>query len=207
MISLRSCAATLIGLVVWVPAQASADTYPRQPGVDALHYLFRLAITDASKEIAGETTVTLKLVADGLRDIELDLMPTIDHPYDKATGEFVVTAPAQYQVVANGLLIEELDLPGARRQTHWKQSVPISSWLFAPGVARFSVHHAGLVKGVELQTWAFPQEREKSRSIFEDSSRRAMTFFVENIGPYPYEELANVQAAGMSGGTGFSTSG
>src|SRR4030095_1198806 len=35
-------------------------------------------------------------------------LPTIDHPYDKATGEFIVTAPSQYQVVANGLLIEEL---------------------------------------------------------------------------------------------------
>ena len=28
-----------------------------------------------------------------------------------------------------------------------------------------------------------------------------MTFFSEHIGPYPYEKLANVQAAGMSGGT------
>jgi aminopeptidase N len=28
-----------------------------------------------------------------------------------------------------------------------------------------------------------------------------MTFFVEQIGPYPYEKLANIQAAGMSGGT------
>jgi aminopeptidase N len=205
VISLRSGFAALIGLVALASAHATADTYPRQPGVDALHYLFRLAITDASNEIAGETTVTLKLMADGLRDIELDLtsassgkgmtvgavtqqingstvslpfthrsdrlrvsltapsragdevsftvaytgvpaeglrlidnihgervvfsenwpnrarqwLPTIDHPYDKATGEFVVTAPAQYQVVANGLLIEELDLPGARRQTHW----------------------------------------------------------------------------------------
>jgi len=54
---------------------------------------------------------------------------------------------------------------------------------------------------VELQTWAFPQDRDTSLSIFEDLSRRAMTYFVEQIGPYPYEKLANVQAAGMSGGT------
>ena len=30
-------------------------------------------VTDGSNEIAGETTVTLKAVADGVRDIELDL--------------------------------------------------------------------------------------------------------------------------------------
>jgi hypothetical protein len=31
-------------------------------------------------------------------------LPMIDHPYDKATGEFLVTAPAVYQVVSNGRL-------------------------------------------------------------------------------------------------------
>ena len=32
-------------------------------------------------------------------------LPTIDHPYDKATSEFIVTAPAKYKVVSNGLLL------------------------------------------------------------------------------------------------------
>ncbi len=31
-------------------------------------------------------------------------------------------------------------------------------------------------------------------------TRQAMTFFIEHIGPYPYEKLANVEAAGMGGG-------
>ena len=52
-----------------------------------------------------------------------------------------------------------------------------------------------------LQTWVFPQDREAGRSLFEDLSRRAMDFFVSHIGPYPYEKLANVQAAGFNGGT------
>ena len=59
-------------------------------------------------------------------------------------------------MVANGLLLEERDLPNAQRLTHWKQSVPIASWLYALGVARFSVHQVGVVKGVALQTWVFP---------------------------------------------------
>src|SRR5215510_14238828 len=33
--------------------------------------------------------------------------PSIDHPYDKATVEFLVTAPARLEVVANGKLIEK----------------------------------------------------------------------------------------------------
>ncbi|MBI4474102.1 MAG: M1 family metallopeptidase [Acidobacteria bacterium] len=269
-------------------AIALSDTYPRQPGVDAVHYVFRLSLlTDESNEIHGEATVQLKLAADGAREVFLDLtspadgkgmtvssvmsdgaqvqfthqkdrlrlplpagvkagqnvsftiqyrgvpaeglrlipnihgertafsenwpnrarqwLPMIDHPYDKATGEFIVTTSAQYQVVANGLLIEERDLPNARRLTHWKQSVPIASWLYAIGVARFAAHHAGMVKGIPLQSWVFPQDRERGFALFESTSRRAIEFFSENIGPYSYEKLANVQAAGLNGGTEHAT--
>ena len=45
-------------------------------------------------------------------------LPTIDHPYDKATSEFIVTAPSHYQVVSNGLQVEISDVPGGRRRTH-----------------------------------------------------------------------------------------
>ena len=128
-------------------------------------------------------------------------LPMVDHPYDKATSEFIVTAPSHYQVIANGLLQEERDLPAGKRLTHWKQSVPIASWLNAVGVARFAVHHPGLVEGVPLQTWVYPQDRDAGFAGFEGTSRQAMEFFSDRVGPYPYEKLANVQAAGLSGGT------
>ena len=261
----------------------AADTYPRQPGVDAIHYVFHLTITDGSNEIVGTSIATFRFAADGVNDVLLDLvgalngkgmavstvtsngeplqftheanrlrvrlpqpskagseiaittsyrgvpggglrlidnihgertafsenwpdnarhwLPMIDHPYDKATGEFIVTAPSHYQVVANGLLIEELDLPGGLRRTHWKQSVPIASWLYALGMARFSAHHYASSKGVAQQSWVFPQDREKGHALFELTGRRAFEYFSEQIGPYSYEKLAHVQAAGLRGGT------
>lgn len=36
---------------------------------------------------------------------------------------------------------------------------------------------------------------------FEPTARRAMEFFSEQVGLYSYEKLANVKAAGFSGGT------
>ena len=111
-------------------------------------------------------------------------LPMIDHPYDKATGEFIVTAPAQYQVVANGLLIEETDLPGGMRRTHWKQSVPIASWLYALGMARFTVRHYATSKGIPQQVWVFPQDAATRPELFELTGRRAFDFFSEQIGPY-----------------------
>jgi aminopeptidase N len=273
--------------VLAISAAGFADTYPRQPGVDAIHYVFRLSLGDSSNRIAGEATITVR-VADGVNEIALDLtsavngkgmtvsavtlagravafthaadrlriplaskapagedirvvvtyagipaeglrlienihgertifsenwpnharqwLPMIDHPYDKATGEFVVTAPAHYQVVANGLLVEESDLPGGMRRTHWKQSVPIASWLYALGVARFSVHHYDVVRGIPQQVWVFPQDREQGYQTFELTGRKAFEFFSDWIGPYSYEKLAHVEAAGMSGGTEHASS-
>lgn len=276
----------LVALAPLAPA-ARGDTYPRQPGVDAVHYVFRLSFSDDTDVIEGEAVVRVRFVEDGVRELALDLvsaasgkgmtvasvaagggavrhtheanrlrlplapppkageersftvryrgvpadglrfvtnmygqrtvfsenwpdnarhwLPTIDHPYDKATGELIVTAPARYQVVANGLLVGERDLAGDRRRTHWRQSVPIASWLYAVGIARFAVHHAGSVHGVPLQTWVFPEDVERGTALFEETSRRAIDFFARRIGPYPYEKLANVQASGFSGATEHAT--
>ena len=128
-------------------------------------------------------------------------LPMIDHPYDKATSEFIITAPVKYQVVANGLLQEETELGDGRRLTHWKQSVPIASWLNAIGVEQFAVFHAGRVKGIELQTWVAHQDADAGRLYFDRPARQAIEFFSDRVGPYAYEKLANVAAAGINGGT------
>ena len=60
-------------LLSLLPTAALADTYPRQAGVDAIHYVFRLTVGDASNEITGECTATLKIMAPGITEIFLDL--------------------------------------------------------------------------------------------------------------------------------------
>jgi aminopeptidase N len=127
-------------------------------------------------------------------------LPVIDHPHDKSTSEFIVTAPAKYQVVANGRLEEERDLGDGRRLTHWKQGAPIATWLNALAVAQFAKHHAGNVQGVPLETWVFARDRDAALAAIEGTARRSLEFFVEHIGPYPYEKLANIQATGFEGG-------
>jgi aminopeptidase N len=130
-----------------------------------------------------------------------DWLPMVDHPYDKATSEFLIVAPSKYQVVANGLLQQEVDLGDGRRMTHWKQSVPIASWLNAVGIEQFAVHYAGRVRGIELSSWVAHQDAANGPLYFEEPARRALDFFSEFVGPYAYEKLANVAAAGLNGGT------
>ncbi len=128
-------------------------------------------------------------------------LPMIDHPSAKATSEFVITAPQKYGVVANGLLQEEIYLGDGRKLTHWKQSVPIASWLNAIGVEQFAVHHAGMVKGVELQTWVAHQDLAAGIARFEQTARRSVEFYSDFIGPYAYEKMASVSAPFNGGAT------
>lgn len=127
-------------------------------------------------------------------------LPVIDHPYDKAASQMVVIAPSHYQVVSNGLLVEETDRLDGTRLTHWKQSVPIAPWLYVLGAARFSVHHDGEMNGAPIQTWVYPQDRDTGFETFPVPTFGSLKFFSDNIGPFAYEKLANIQAASVGGG-------
>ena len=127
-------------------------------------------------------------------------LPTIDHPYDKATSEFIVTAPSVYQVVSNGLQVEISDLPGGRRRTHWKNAVPIAPWLYVLGAARFAVQRVGTFEGKAIETWVYPQEREAGFADFATPTKDVLAFYSDYVGPFAYERLANIQSNSVSGG-------
>lgn len=127
-------------------------------------------------------------------------LPTIDHPSDKATCEFVVTAPTHYQIVSNGLLIEETDLATGKRLTHWKQSIPIAPWLYVLGVAKFAMQQVDDFQGKAIQTWVYYQDRDAGFYDFAEPTKKALEFFSNNVGPFSYEKLANIQSNSVGGG-------
>jgi aminopeptidase N len=127
-------------------------------------------------------------------------LPSIDHPYDKATSEFLVTAPSKYQVVSNGLLMEESVLGNNTKLTHWKQSVPVSCWLFVLGVAEFAVQQVDQFNGKAIQTWVYPQDREAGFADFAEPTKQVLAFYSDYVGPFAYEKLANVQSTVSGGG-------
>ncbi len=127
-------------------------------------------------------------------------LPLIDHPYDKATSEFIVKAPAHYKVISNGLLLEESDLGDNVKLTHWKQSVPVSSWLFVLGVADFAVKYVDEFKGKSIQTWVYSKDREAGFYDFDEPTKKVLEFYSAYVGPYAYEKLANIQTPSVNGG-------
>jgi aminopeptidase N len=126
-------------------------------------------------------------------------LPTVDHPSDKASVEFIVTAPDHYQVIGNGIQIEETNLDGGLRRTHWKETVLLPTKVMVIGVAPFAVQLAGEVQGIQISSWVFPDNRAEG---FADYSQavEVLEWFHKNIAPYPYRKLANVQSKTRYGG-------
>jgi aminopeptidase N len=127
-------------------------------------------------------------------------LPTVDHPYDKATSEFIVTAPAHYKVVSNGLLLEESLIDKDSKRTHWKQSVPVSCWLFVLGIADFAVQYVDEFNGKSIQTWVYPKDRDKGFLDFKSPTKQVLQFYSDYVGPYAYEKLANIETQSVGGG-------
>lgn len=261
-----------------------ADSYPRNPNIDVLHYKFQLTLSDETDEIRGHAEIEIQFKVDDVSEFALDLigqlhpdstngmtvtgitqneqavafshknyrihfqlrspsranerriyavsyhgipadgliisenmfgertffgdnwpnrarhwLPTIDHPYDKATCEFIVEAPEHYQVVSNGLLQGIADLPENRRRTHWRTQIPMPTKVMVIGVAHFAVETAGVHNGKEIQSWVYAQNREAGFHDFAQAVR-VVELFANRIGPFPYDKLANVQSRTKYGG-------
>jgi aminopeptidase N len=263
----------------------SADTYPRNPDIDILHYEFRITLTDSTDQITGLATITwhtdrlsasLDLDLTGLdtsgkgmmvegvragdsplsylhRDnrIRIDLpdslqgpgnfsvtvsyygipadgliisknkfgdrtffgdnwpdrarnwLPCVDHPSDKATVDFYVTAPSRYMVVGNGYLAGEYPDTGnstpGMKVTHWEEEVPLHTKVMVIGVADFAWSLAGFSLGVPVQSWVFAQNRDEGFTDY-GPAPGILTFYQQLIGPYSFEKLANVQSKTIFGG-------
>ena len=269
-------------LLAWATS-VTADDYPRDDGIDMLHYAFVLTLGDGSDSINGRATVRVKFDAAGVRTINLDLigaaggaetgmtvrsvrqgdepvafehendrltlrvdesvaagdereyvidydgapadglvisenrhgdrtffgdnfpnrarhwLPTLDHPHDKATCEFIIVAPDHYRVIATGTRLEEVDIEGGLRRTHTKQDTALSTYLMVIGVARFAVQDLEPHDGIPISTWVYPQDEADG---FHDFALAAqpLDFFIEYVGPYPWSKLANVQSTTRYGG-------
>jgi aminopeptidase N len=148
-----------------------------------------------SKNQHGDRT----FFADNWPDRAHQWIPCNDHPRDKATVDFIVTAPAHYKVISNGVMVAETTNGVAQKTTHWKESVPIPTKVMVIGAARFAVKEFSDSSIVPVSAWVYPQDSAKGVYDYELAAS-IVEFFAGYIGPYPFEKLANVQSKTIFGG-------
>lgn len=126
-------------------------------------------------------------------------LPSADHPADKATVEWVITAPSHYQVIGTGRLKERTNINDELTLTHWASDVMLPTKVMVIGAARFAIQEAGEIYGIPITSWIYPQDREKG--FYDYALAVPITnWFINHVGPYPYAKLANVQSKTQFGG-------
>ena len=148
-------------------------------------------------------------------------IPSVDHPSDKATVTWIVRAPSERRVVANGELLEETPLfltpdraasargalPVPRTLTRWRESRPIPTYLMVIAAAPLAYFDLGRtacglseLPGCVLQSvYVAPELRDFLPGPFRHSAAM-VALFSRLVGPFPYEKLAHLQSSTRFGG-------
>lgn len=127
-------------------------------------------------------------------------IPCVDRPDDKASVEFIVTAPDHYRVVSNGIMVSEKPAGIGMMKTHWMENNPIPTKVMVIGVARFEVlTYSSQPDTIPVSAWIYPQDAKKGFYDY-NLAVEILSFFQKYIGPFPYKKLANVQSKTIFGG-------
>lgn len=127
-------------------------------------------------------------------------IPCKDVPSDKASFEFIVTAPSHYKIISNGVKTEEKDLGNGNKLTHWKEDTPLPTKVMVIGAADFAVkEYADSPPRIPVSAWVFQQDSTKGFRDYAPAPE-ILKFFSDYIAPYPYNKLANVQSKTIFGG-------
>src|SRR4051812_49078495 len=84
---------------------ARSDSYPRQPGIDALHYTFRVTLSDANDEISAEAVVALRFVQANVTQVFLDFSTPRDGKGMTVTDVNCGSAACKYEHSGDRLAI------------------------------------------------------------------------------------------------------
>lgn len=111
--------------------------------------------------------------------------PVNNHPLDKATYTFRITAPKQYQVAANGLLKSE-DINGTMRTSVWEESYPMASYLATLIIGKYKLVSESGPNGLPIRNY-FPLNAGGDITGGFNRTSEMISYYSQVFGPYPFD--------------------
>src|SRR5690606_29236680 len=99
--------------------------HPKKVGDTGTYTIFYKGIPADGLIISKSKFGKRTFFSDNWPDRAKHWIPCVDNVADKASVEFLITAPSHYKVIANGELVKDTILPENRRLTHWREDTPI----------------------------------------------------------------------------------
>lgn len=112
--------------------------------------------------------------------------PVNDHPTDKATYTFRVTAPADQVVAANGLLASKDDIGHGTTSWTYEARDPMASYLVQIAIGDYELVDAGEVDGVVVRH-AFHRSVAAAARVTTEGTADMIRLLGDVYGPYPFE--------------------
>ncbi len=122
-----------------------------------------------------------------------------DHPSDKAKINLTVVAPRHYEVIATGKNVKNEILSNQKVLHYFKSDIVLPTKVMVFGAADFKILQENDSLDFPVSSWLYEDEID---SAFNDlkCANEILSFFINKIGDYPFEKLANVQSTTRYGG-------
>ena len=198
----RAVVTTHVGGKIDIPLDGTSDSVRVRVAYDGM-------VTDGlvvRKDTKGRWT----WFGDNWPDRARQWLPTVDHPSDKATVSWKVTAPIGRTIVANGALVSTRRIMAAGRpmsETRWRESRPIATYLMviaAGPLEQYEIrepdcHYGDQGQCVRQSVYVLPEVTGWMPGPF-TAAGPIVSLFERLIGPFPYEKLAHLQSSTRFGG-------
>ena len=116
--------------------------------------------------------------------------PVNNHPLDKATYTFRITAPKQYVVAANGLMKSEV-VNGEMKTSVWEEIHPMSSYLSTLIIGEYKLETESGPNGLPIHNYFPPDAGQEIKGGFSRTSEM-ISYYSQVFGPYPFESYGVV---------------
>ncbi len=138
-------------------------------------------------------------VGDNWADRAHHWIPCLDHPSAKASVRFIVTAPSNNAVVANGVLESAKDNGDATKTWIYDENKPVSPYNMVVAVGQFANAILKTNSSVPISYYVPNSDRRFAEQGFSTAAPSVLTFS-RLIAPYPYKKLALIIGATKFGG-------
>ncbi len=117
--------------------------------------------------------------------------PCIDYVGQKQAFELVATVPGDWSVLSNGTLVEEHDNADGTRTVHWRQDLPLATYLITLVAGRFA-RIDGSRDGLTIDYFVEEEDLEDGRRTFANTP--AMIALFERISgvAYPWDKYSQI---------------
>lgn len=124
--------------------------------------------------------------------------PCHDHPSDKATFNYELNYPDHYTCVANGKNEYSISSEGMTNSV-FSSEHPLPTKVMVFGLADFSSFPIDTPIDMSHMGYVYKENETEGKTDMAVAAN-PLKFYIENIGPYPFEKLDNVQSTTRFGG-------